>query len=150
MYVMCNDVCVRWCAGVCFFEFGHRASVPSATLRQVAILAFAWKCDCKKSMYIDREEFKRGMGAMGSVPVRVLPSQCAVTSTSQVTISACMTRVVSFRCVGALGRCDSVEGLKSKLPQLRSSFTASEDAFRGSCALLHAHTRLSDRVNPCV
>jgi hypothetical protein len=34
---------------------------------QVAILAFAWKCECKKPMQFDREEFVRGMGALGCV-----------------------------------------------------------------------------------
>lgn len=57
----------------------------------VAILAFAWKCECKKPMQFDREEFVRGMGALGV---------------------------------------DSLEALKAKLPQLRASFTVSEDAFK--------------------
>ncbi len=46
---------------------------------QVAILAFAWKCECKKPMQFDREEFVRGMSAMGCVAsVRdACPQGCA-------------------------------------------------------------------------
>merc|ERR1711894_585004 len=31
----------------------------------IAILAFAWKCECKKGLFFTREEFTKGMMALG-------------------------------------------------------------------------------------
>ena len=33
-------------------------------VNQIAILAFAWKCDCAKGAHFTQEEFVRGMSAL--------------------------------------------------------------------------------------